>query len=69
LLSILTAFQYLQLKKAFPWKNLPSAPPKGLMRLKSKELLEEVVTISDALLYPEFDMLALVNLYCDFFSN
>ena len=39
------------------------------MRLKSKELLEEVVTISDALLYPEFDMLALVNLYCDFFSN
>lgn len=32
----------LQLKKVFPKKNLPSAPPKGLLRLKSRALLEEV---------------------------
>ncbi|CAK7353736.1 unnamed protein product [Dovyalis caffra] len=29
------------LKKAFPRKNLPPAPPKGLLRLKSRALLEE----------------------------
>ncbi|XP_043724980.1 PX domain-containing protein EREL1-like isoform X2 [Telopea speciosissima] len=29
------------LKKEFPKKNLPSAPPKGLLRLKSRTLLEE----------------------------
>ncbi|XP_071702114.1 PX domain-containing protein EREL1-like [Rutidosis leptorrhynchoides] len=29
------------LRKAFPKKNLPSAPPKGLLRLKSRTLLEE----------------------------
>ncbi|KAG6740323.1 hypothetical protein POTOM_055769 [Populus tomentosa] len=31
----------LQLKKAFPRKNLPPAPPKGLLRMKSRALLEE----------------------------
>ncbi|KVH88788.1 Phox homologous domain-containing protein [Cynara cardunculus var. scolymus] len=30
------------LRKAFPKKNLPPAPPKGLLRLKSRTLLEEV---------------------------
>ncbi|XP_024961145.1 PX domain-containing protein EREL1-like isoform X3 [Cynara cardunculus var. scolymus] len=29
------------LRKAFPKKNLPPAPPKGLLRLKSRTLLEE----------------------------
>ncbi|KAL6208389.1 hypothetical protein ACLB2K_019339 [Fragaria x ananassa] len=29
------------LKKAFPKKNLPTTPPKGLLRMKSQELLEE----------------------------
>ncbi|XP_017236811.1 PX domain-containing protein EREL1 isoform X2 [Daucus carota subsp. sativus] len=29
------------LKKAFPRKNLPPAPPKGLLRIRSKALLEE----------------------------
>lgn len=29
------------LKKAFPKKNLPPAPPKGLLRMKSRALLEE----------------------------
>ncbi|XP_041016690.1 PX domain-containing protein EREL1 [Juglans microcarpa x Juglans regia] len=29
------------LKKAFPKKNLPPAPPKGLLRLKTRALLEE----------------------------
>ncbi|KAM0061481.1 putative PX domain-containing protein EREX [Helianthus debilis subsp. tardiflorus] len=29
------------LRKAFPQKNLPPAPPKGLLRLKSRTLLEE----------------------------
>lgn len=29
------------LKKAFPKKNLPPTPPKGLLRMKSRELLEE----------------------------
>lgn len=29
------------LKKAFPKKNLPSVPPKGLLRIKSRALLEE----------------------------
>ncbi|XP_024164890.1 PX domain-containing protein EREL1 isoform X2 [Rosa chinensis] len=29
------------LKKAFPKKNLPPTPPKGLLRMKSQELLEE----------------------------
>ncbi|XP_057505023.1 PX domain-containing protein EREL1-like isoform X1 [Actinidia eriantha] len=29
------------LKKAFPKKNLPPAPPKGLLRIKSRALLEE----------------------------
>ncbi|KAJ9546648.1 hypothetical protein OSB04_019191 [Centaurea solstitialis] len=29
------------LRKAFPKKNLPQAPPKGLLRLKSRTLLEE----------------------------
>ncbi|KAK9079978.1 hypothetical protein SSX86_001653 [Deinandra increscens subsp. villosa] len=29
------------LRKAFPRKNLPPAPPKGLLRLKSRTLLEE----------------------------
>ncbi|KAI3729961.1 hypothetical protein L6452_18634 [Arctium lappa] len=29
------------LRKAFPKKNLPTAPPKGLLRLKSRTLLEE----------------------------
>ncbi|KAJ4849997.1 hypothetical protein Tsubulata_016232 [Turnera subulata] len=32
---------YSDLKKAFPKKNLPPAPPKGLLRMKSRALLEE----------------------------
>ncbi|THG01162.1 hypothetical protein TEA_015875 [Camellia sinensis var. sinensis] len=32
-------------KKAFPKKNLPPAPPKGLLRIKSRALLEEVAGI------------------------
>ncbi|KAK9282341.1 hypothetical protein L1049_005257 [Liquidambar formosana] len=32
---------FSELKKAFPKKNLPSAPPKRLMRMKSRTLLEE----------------------------
>ncbi|GFZ16705.1 myosin heavy chain-related protein [Actinidia rufa] len=31
------------LKKAFPKKNLPPAPPKGLLRIKSTALLEEII--------------------------
>ncbi|XP_065848413.1 PX domain-containing protein EREL1 isoform X2 [Euphorbia lathyris] len=32
---------FTDLKKSFPKKNLPSAPPKGLLRIKSRTLLEE----------------------------
>lgn len=32
---------FSDLKKAFPKKTLPSAPPKGLLRMKSRALLEE----------------------------
>ncbi|GKU87292.1 hypothetical protein SLEP1_g1716 [Rubroshorea leprosula] len=32
---------FTDLKKAFPKKSLPPAPPKGLLRLKSRALLEE----------------------------
>uniref|UniRef100_A0A7N0R8E4 PX domain-containing protein n=1 Tax=Kalanchoe fedtschenkoi TaxID=63787 RepID=A0A7N0R8E4_KALFE len=32
---------YTHLKNAFPKKNLPPAPPKGLMRLKTRALLDE----------------------------
>ncbi|KAM1313306.1 hypothetical protein ACFX2F_017344 [Malus domestica] len=32
---------FSDLKKAFPKKNLPPTPPKGLLRMKSRELLEE----------------------------
>ncbi|KAF5748170.1 phox domain-containing family protein [Tripterygium wilfordii] len=32
---------FSDLKKAFPKKSLPPAPPKGLLRMKSRELLEE----------------------------
>ncbi|XP_034916439.1 PX domain-containing protein EREL1 isoform X1 [Populus alba] len=32
---------FTDLKKAFPRKNIPPAPPKGLLRLKSRALLEE----------------------------
>ncbi|EEF46943.1 PX domain-containing protein EREL1 isoform X1 [Ricinus communis] len=32
---------YTDLKRSFPKKNLPPAPPKGLLRLKSRALLEE----------------------------
>ncbi|KAE9603702.1 putative Phox domain-containing protein [Lupinus albus] len=32
---------FADLKKEFPRKNIPPAPPKGLMRLKSRALLEE----------------------------
>ncbi|KAL3528887.1 hypothetical protein ACH5RR_008209 [Cinchona calisaya] len=32
---------YADLKRAFPQKKLPPAPPKGLLRTKSKELIEE----------------------------
>ncbi|XP_021275531.1 PX domain-containing protein EREL1 isoform X2 [Herrania umbratica] len=32
---------FTDLKKTFPKKSLPPAPPKGLMRLKSRALLEE----------------------------
>lgn len=32
---------FAALRKAFPRKNLPSAPPKGLLRMKSSTLLEE----------------------------
>ncbi|XP_034917758.1 PX domain-containing protein EREL1 isoform X2 [Populus alba] len=32
---------FTDLKKAFPRKNLPPAPPKGLLRMKSRALLEE----------------------------
>lgn len=32
---------FTDLKKLFPKKNLPSTPPKGLLRLKSRALLEE----------------------------
>ncbi|KAM7490081.1 hypothetical protein LguiA_033002 [Lonicera macranthoides] len=32
---------YTALKKAYPKKNLPPAPPKGLLRMKSRALLEE----------------------------
>lgn len=35
----------LQLKKAFPKKNLPPAPPKGLLRMKTRALLEEVFNV------------------------
>ncbi|XP_047328075.1 PX domain-containing protein EREL1-like [Impatiens glandulifera] len=31
----------MQLKKAFPKKDIPPAPPKGLLKLKNKTLLEE----------------------------
>ncbi|XWS26208.1 hypothetical protein CRYUN_Cryun26dG0011600 [Craigia yunnanensis] len=32
---------FTALKRAFPKKNLPPAPPKGLLRMKSRTLLEE----------------------------
>ncbi|KAF2303810.1 hypothetical protein GH714_023536 [Hevea brasiliensis] len=32
---------FSNLKKSFPKKNLPPAPPKGLLRMKSRALLEE----------------------------
>lgn len=32
---------FSDLKRAFPKKSLPSAPPKGLLRMKSRTLLEE----------------------------
>ncbi|KAJ8751627.1 hypothetical protein K2173_025783 [Erythroxylum novogranatense] len=32
---------FANLKKVFPKKNLPPAPPKGLLRMKSRALLEE----------------------------
>ncbi|XP_057958114.1 PX domain-containing protein EREL1 isoform X3 [Malania oleifera] len=32
---------FSDLKKAFPKKNLPAPPPKGLLRMKSRALLEE----------------------------
>ncbi|KAF7817259.1 PX domain-containing protein EREL1 [Senna tora] len=32
---------FADLKKEFPGKNIPPAPPKGLLRLKSRALLEE----------------------------
>ncbi|PON89886.1 Phox domain containing protein [Trema orientale] len=32
---------FADLKKVFPKKNLPSPPPKGLLRMKSRALLEE----------------------------
>ncbi|XP_021848735.1 PX domain-containing protein EREL1 isoform X2 [Spinacia oleracea] len=32
---------FSDLKRAFPKKSLPSAPPKGLLRMKSRALLEE----------------------------
>ncbi|KAF3447099.1 hypothetical protein FNV43_RR12279 [Rhamnella rubrinervis] len=32
---------FTDLKKAFPKKNLPSTPPKGLLRMKTRALLEE----------------------------
>ncbi|CAM9002955.1 unnamed protein product [Rhodiola kirilowii] len=32
---------YTHLKNIFPKKNLPPAPPKGLMQLKTRALLEE----------------------------
>lgn len=32
----------LQLKRAFPKKTIPSNPPKGILRVKSREMLEEV---------------------------
>ncbi|KAK4853779.1 hypothetical protein QYF36_014459 [Acer negundo] len=32
---------FTDLKKAFPKKNLPPAPPKGLLRMKSRALLDE----------------------------
>ncbi|XVE97410.1 hypothetical protein REPUB_Repub03eG0016800 [Reevesia pubescens] len=32
---------FTELKKAFPKKSLPPAPPKGLLRMKSRALLEE----------------------------
>ncbi|KAI3442165.1 PX domain-containing protein [Psidium guajava] len=32
---------FSDLKKAFPKKNLPPAPPKGLLRMKSRALLDE----------------------------
>ncbi|XP_071692177.1 PX domain-containing protein EREL1-like [Rutidosis leptorrhynchoides] len=38
------------LRKAFPKKNLSSAPPKGLLRLKSRTLLEKVLPVSELLL-------------------
>jgi hypothetical protein len=30
------------LKRAFPRKSFPSAPPKGFLRVKSRDMLEEV---------------------------
>ncbi|KAF8393159.1 hypothetical protein HHK36_021400 [Tetracentron sinense] len=36
---------FTKLKKAFPNKNLPLAPPKGLLRMKSITWLEEVVLL------------------------
>ena len=38
---LLTAFSF-QLKTKFPKKNLPAAPPKSLLKKKSRTLLEEV---------------------------
>ncbi|XVE71201.1 hypothetical protein DITRI_Ditri10aG0131800 [Diplodiscus trichospermus] len=32
---------FTELKKAFPKRNIPPAPPKGLLRMKSRALLEE----------------------------
>lgn len=40
----------LQLKNAFPRKNLAPAPPKGLLRMKTKALLEEVTV--NSILFP-----------------
>lgn len=41
-MKVHSLFCHFQLKKAFPKKNLPPTPPKGLLRMKSQELLEEV---------------------------
>lgn len=40
--GICTFMSSFQLKREFPRKSFPSAPPKGLLRMKSRALLEEV---------------------------
>ncbi|XP_016649498.1 PREDICTED: uncharacterized protein LOC103328102 isoform X2 [Prunus mume] len=42
---------FSELKKAFPTKDLPPAPPKGFLRMKSQAQLEEFVSCSEDVLW------------------